>query len=161
VVLERSGSSINGSSVTYAGGGGGGANGNGIRQWLLVAQVVVVMARILQTWWVLDSTAGTANTGGGGGGGSRSGSAGAAGGSGIVIVKYSIAKAIGGTITNDGTNWIHTFTSSGTFVPYENLTADYLVVAGGGGGAGLVQRWRWWCRWLCAPQLLQRVVAVL
>jgi hypothetical protein len=29
---------------------------------------------------------------------------------------------------------IHTFTSSGTFVPYEALTADYLVVAGGGGG---------------------------
>jgi hypothetical protein len=64
---------------------------------------------------------------------------GATGGSGIVIVKYSVAKASGGTITTDGTNWIHTFTSSGTFVPYSNLTTDYLVVAGGaGGGKGMV-----------------------
>ena len=46
----------------------------------------------------------------------------------------STTKATGGTITTDGTYWIHTFTSSGTFVPYSNLTTDYLVVAGGGGG---------------------------
>jgi hypothetical protein len=40
----------------------------------------------------------------------------------------------GDIITNDGTYWIHTFLSSGTFTPAKNLTCDYLVVAGGGGG---------------------------
>ena len=44
-------------------------------------------------------------------------------------------KAYGGNIiTNDGTYWIHTFTSSGIFTPQTTLTCDYLVVAGGGGG---------------------------
>jgi hypothetical protein len=47
-------------------------------------------------------------------------------------------KAIGGNIIDfDGTNWIHTFTSSGTFTPLQGLTCDYLVVAGGGGGGQL------------------------
>jgi hypothetical protein len=46
-------------------------------------------------------------------------------------------KAIGGNIIDfDGTNWIHTFTSSGTFTPLQGLTCDYLVVAGGGSGGG-------------------------
>lgn len=47
------------------------------------------------------------------------------------------AKATGGTITyaSDGYTY-HTFTSSGTFTPSQNLTnVDYLVVAGGGGGS--------------------------
>jgi hypothetical protein len=45
------------------------------------------------------------------------------------------AKATGGdTITTDGTYWYHTFYSSGTFTPTQALTADYLVVAGGGAG---------------------------
>jgi len=43
----------------------------------------------------------------------------------------------GDIITNDGTYWIHTFLSSGTFTPAKNLTCDYLVVAGGGGGGGV------------------------
>jgi hypothetical protein len=44
-------------------------------------------------------------------------------------------KASGGnTIDYDGTYWIHTFLSSGTFTPQVGLTCDYLVVAGGGGG---------------------------
>jgi len=44
-------------------------------------------------------------------------------------------KASGGNIIDfDGTNWIHTFTTSGTFTPLQGLTCDYLVVAGGGGG---------------------------
>jgi hypothetical protein len=43
-------------------------------------------------------------------------------------------KANGGNrIENDGTYWIHTFTSSGVFTPQIPLTCDYLVVAGGGG----------------------------
>jgi hypothetical protein len=47
-------------------------------------------------------------------------------------------KATGGNrIENDGTYWIHTFLTSGNFVPQTNLTCDVLVVAGGGGsGAG-------------------------
>ena len=44
-------------------------------------------------------------------------------------------KADGGNvIATDGTYWIHTFTSSGTFTPQTGLTCDYLVVAGGGAG---------------------------
>ena len=46
-------------------------------------------------------------------------------------------KAIGGNIIDyDGTNWIHTFLTSGTFTPLQGITCDYLVVAGGGSGAG-------------------------
>jgi hypothetical protein len=44
------------------------------------------------------------------------------------------AKATGGTITSDVSYTYHTFTSSGTFTPLQNLTCDYLIVAGGGGG---------------------------
>jgi hypothetical protein len=45
-------------------------------------------------------------------------------------------KASGGNIIDyDGTYWIHTFLTSGTFTPQTGLTCDYLVVAGGGGGA--------------------------
>jgi hypothetical protein len=45
-------------------------------------------------------------------------------------------KATGGNqVYSDGTNWIHIFTSSGTFTPSESLSnVDYLVIAGGGGG---------------------------
>jgi hypothetical protein len=43
-------------------------------------------------------------------------------------------KATGGDrIDYDGTYWIHTFNSSGTFTPQTTLSCDYLVVAGGGG----------------------------
>lgn len=44
-------------------------------------------------------------------------------------------KASGGNIIDyDGTYWIHTFLTSGTFTPQIGLTCDYLVVAGGGAG---------------------------
>lgn len=47
-------------------------------------------------------------------------------------------KATGGNlIENDGTYWIHTFTSTGTFTPLQGLSCDTLVVAGGGGGTGI------------------------
>jgi len=46
-------------------------------------------------------------------------------------------KASGGNrIDYDGTYWIHTFLTSGTFTPQTGLTCDYLVVAGGGSGGG-------------------------
>lgn len=44
-----------------------------------------------------------------------------------------VALATGGTITYENGYYYHTFTSSGTFTPSEDLTCDYLVVAGGGG----------------------------
>jgi hypothetical protein len=43
-------------------------------------------------------------------------------------------KASGGNIDYDGTYFIHTFLSTGTFTPFTALSCDYLVVAGGGGG---------------------------
>jgi hypothetical protein len=43
-------------------------------------------------------------------------------------------KATGGTITQDATHTYHTFSMSGNFVPNQSLTADILVVAGGGAG---------------------------
>jgi hypothetical protein len=42
------------------------------------------------------------------------------------------AKATGGIITQSGNYYIHTFLSSGTFTPTANISAEYLVVAGGG-----------------------------
>jgi hypothetical protein len=46
-------------------------------------------------------------------------------------------KASGGDVIDfDGTYWIHTFLTTGAFVPQVGLTCDYLVVAGGGGSAG-------------------------
>lgn len=44
------------------------------------------------------------------------------------------AKATGGTITYGTDYTYHVFTGSGTFTPSQNLSCDYLVIAGGGGG---------------------------
>ena len=122
--------SITGSSVTYGGGGGGtqggttsgagGAGGGGAGATSG------------------NGSPGTANLGGGGGAGSSVGSgAGGQGGSGVVIISYPGAQQFGGgNVTTDGTNTIHTFTTSGTLSPLSSLTASALVVAGGGGGAG-------------------------
>ena len=127
-------SDISGVSTTYAGGGGGaggwqslgtngaGGSGGGGRGG--------GASGACQT--------GTANTGGGGGGGA--GTNGCAGGSGIVIVRYDstlITSATGGTITTSGSDKIHTFTSSGTFqITAGSGLVRFLVIAGGGGGAG-------------------------
>jgi len=49
----------------------------------------------------------------------------------------SVPYASGGdVITTDGTYWYHAFKYSGSFTPLKALTADVLVVAGGGGGGG-------------------------
>ena len=67
---------------------------------------------------------GGANTGGGGGGGTHAYSVGGNGGSGIVIIRYyGSQKATGGTITSAGGYTVHTFTSSGTFTPTDNIGA--------------------------------------
>lgn len=47
----------------------------------------------------------------------------------------AVAFATGGTVTESGGYRYHTFTSSGTFTPAVSLSADVLVVAGGGSGA--------------------------
>jgi hypothetical protein len=46
----------------------------------------------------------------------------------------STTKATGGIVSSDGTYNYHMFPFSGTFTPTQNITADYLVIAGGGGG---------------------------
>jgi hypothetical protein len=47
-----------------------------------------------------------------------------------VIAPYASG---GDIIQTDGTYWIHTFLSSGTFTPAKGLSCQYLVIAGGGG----------------------------
>lgn len=109
--------SISGSSVTYAGGGGGAARSS-----------VAGTAGTGGAGGGGDGgktgagTAGTANTGGGGGGASGTAGSGGAGGSGVVIISYVTAdfgECTGGTITTDGANTVHTFTTSGTFTVVE------------------------------------------
>jgi len=46
----------------------------------------------------------------------------------------STTKATGGIVSSDGTYNYHMFPYSGTFTPTEAITADYLVIAGGGAG---------------------------
>ena len=89
--------SISGSSVTYCVGGVGGGGGPGFQ------------------------TSGTTYGSSGGGknrdDGDYSGNAG--GVNGVVIIRYATAQfgsCTGGTITTSGTDTIHTFTSSGTFI---------------------------------------------
>ena len=81
------------------------------------------------------STNGSANTGGGGGGYLYSGNGGGSGGSGIVIIRYKgPQKATGGTVTTVGTETVHTFTSSGTFVTGTN----FIDLSGNGNTGSLV-----------------------
>lgn len=54
---------------------------------------------------------------------------------GIANADLVATKATGGIITEDATYTYHTFGSSGTFTPKQALTADILVVAGGGSGS--------------------------
>lgn len=54
-----------------------------------------------------------------------------------IQVGQASQKAQGGNIvTTDGTYMYHAFTSSGSFIPSQALTADVLVIAGGGGAGG-------------------------
>ena len=58
-------------------------------------------------------------------------------------IQAGTPKAQGGDIvTTDGTYWYHAFKSSGLFTPSSAISADVLVVAGGGaGGSGLAQNY--------------------
>lgn len=42
--------------------------------------------------------------------------------------------AMGGYMSYSNGYWVHTFPSSGSFIPFTNMDVEYLVVAGGGGG---------------------------
>jgi len=54
-----------------------------------------------------------------------------------IQVGNAAQKAQGGNIVvSDGTYMYHAFTSSGTFIPSQAISADVLCVAGGGGGGG-------------------------
>ena len=51
------------------------------------------------------------------------------------IQNKSVPYASGGNIVySDGSYWYHAFTKSDNFIPWKSLTADILVVAGGGSG---------------------------
>ena len=52
-----------------------------------------------------------------------------------IIARIPQPMATGGTTSTDGSNIVHTFTSSDSFVPSFTGNVEYLVVAGGGGGA--------------------------
>jgi hypothetical protein len=107
---------ISGASTYYAGGGGGGTynspnaggaggNGGGGNSGSYSGSV--------------PGIPGTANRGGGGGAGTNGSGYnyfGGGGGSGVCVLRYlGTQRGTGGTITNDGTYTIHTFTGSGTF----------------------------------------------
>ena len=126
-------SSITGSPVAYAGGGGGGgytgSGGTGGGAGAGAGGGGMGGAS--------GGNASIANRGSGGGGSGNEGNGypGGSGSSGIVIISYVGAQQFGGgVVTTDGTNTIHTFTTSGTLVPVTPLSASYLVVAGGAGG---------------------------
>ena len=57
---------------------------------------------------------------------------------GVRSASTGATMATGGVISETSTHWIHTFNSSQTFTPLQNLTIDYLVVAGGGGGRSAI-----------------------
>jgi hypothetical protein len=54
---------------------------------------------------------------------------------GIANADQGAAKATGGIITEDSQYWYHTFAATGTFIPKQAITADVLVLAGGGAGS--------------------------
>ena len=86
-----------------------------------------------------SGSSGTVNLGGGGGGGGTGNYIGGNGGSGVVIISYAAPQQFGGgVVTLVVGNVIHTFNTSGTLTPLSSLSADYLIVAGGGSGAGYV-----------------------
>jgi hypothetical protein len=54
---------------------------------------------------------------------------------GISNVGDESPKASGGEVYSDSSYWYHVFTMSGDFVPNQSLTADLLLVGGGGSGS--------------------------
>jgi hypothetical protein len=101
-------SSINGTSLYYAGGGGAGGTGGGNPGGLGGGGTGV---------WTGGATTGNVNTGGGGGGTSTAG--GVAGGSGIVTLRFpsstSVVTSTGNVlVTTDGSSKVYQYYGSGT-----------------------------------------------
>jgi hypothetical protein len=113
-------SSISGSAVTYAAGGGGSGVSNAGAGGSANAGAGRVGAG------VGNSATGYGN---GGGGAYGSGNKGGDGSQGIVIISYTSTTqlATGGTITQSGGNFIHTFTTDGTFT----CIPAFLALGGG------------------------------
>jgi hypothetical protein len=109
-------SSINGTATLRAGGGGGGATAQGAAAGAGGSSNTAGGGAGGSSG--SGGTSGTDNTGGGGGGGANNSGNGGNGGSGIVIIRYlsSSQRGTGGTVTTSGGYYIHTFTSSGTYV---------------------------------------------
>lgn len=107
-------SNITGNMACYAAGGAGGFDAvNGYSSILPFTENGTVK-KLTQT--NEDSCA--SNTGHGGNGANHNNWNSGAGGSGIVVVRYlGPQRATGGTVTKSGNYTIHTFTSSGTFLP--------------------------------------------
>lgn len=55
---------------------------------------------------------------------------------GISVLPGVTTKAMGGEVTSDGTYFYHTFKTSDTFTTFQAITADVLVIAGGGASQG-------------------------
>ena len=130
-------SSISGVATYYAGGGGGSGGNNGGSDGTTGTGGLGGggNAGTVNSSSGNPGNPGTANTGGGGGGDFAANAGGGRGGSGIVIISYPGAQAFGGgVISTDGSNTIHTFYTSGSLVPITALSANYLIVAGGGAG---------------------------
>ena len=133
---------IGGTLVAYGGGGGGGTNGSvEIRVQLLEWVVQVAVEQVVKMF----RTVAQHNRGGGGGGaGGDSSNAGSTGGSGVIVIRYGKIKApltnlvasgtTGGSVTFEGDEAVHTFTSPGTFTSGADMNVDVLIVVGGGGG---------------------------
>jgi hypothetical protein len=130
------GHSINGGYGGAGGGGGGGAwNGNGGLGDTRSRNNGVNGGNGTYT----PGGNGGANTGGGGGGGTHYNvnNKGGEGGSGIVIIRYNGPQAAsGGTYTFENGVSYHTFTSSGTFTPF-NVDTTWYDTSGFGHNATL------------------------
>lgn len=138
-------------SQLYAGGGGGGA-GTGNYRGGLGGPGGGGAGGNPSLYTADPNTTGVSGTesSGGGGGGATGGPGntpiqkmGGNGGSGIVVIRYKIAKvagtakATGGDISFYGDKTIHVFTGSGTFATtsdWSGETVEYVVVGGGGSG---------------------------
>lgn len=113
------GSGISGQGNPGGAGGGGGKGGSGGYTAGGAAYPYSIDGNSYAAGGTYNDSTGvpaSANTGGGGGGKGQNG-IGGTGGSGIVVVSYAGSeRATGGTITSQGGNTIHTFTSPGEFV---------------------------------------------
>ena len=94
-----------------------------------------------------NGTAGTNGLGGGGGGAGGTGAGtqtGGAGGNGVAIFSYAGPQQfIGGTVTTNGSNIVHTFTATGTLTPLLPVEGDTATGAAYLPAGNTAQRTTW------------------